>query len=80
MLKTFAFYVVFAPLSIHLSDLYLVQTLGWNELIVKFCTMTLNLVTEFLYHRYFVYRNSCDTAVSKKEKVKNEQEKTEQQV
>ena len=63
MLKTLGYYVVFAPLSIHLADLYLVKTLGWNELIVKAVSMVINLVTEFLFQRFFVYRNSCDTAV-----------------
>lgn len=65
MFKTFCYYIVFAPLSIHFADMYLVKTLGWNEILVKFCTMVLNLVTEFLFQRLFVYRNTCDTAVKK---------------
>lgn len=68
MLKTFAYYVVFAPLSIHLADLYLVKTLGWDELLVKACSMFINLVTEFLFQRYFVFKNSLDTAVKKDKK------------
>ena len=67
MLKTLGYYLVFAPLSIHLADMYLVKTLGWNELIVKGITMVINFVTEFLFQRFFVYRNSVDTA-KKKEK------------
>ena len=75
MLKTLGYYVIFAPLSIHLADMYLVKTLLWNELLVTFCSMIINFVTEFLFQRWFVYRNSCDTAISKKEKVQNEETK-----
>ena len=35
MLKTLAYYLVFGPLSIWLAQMYLVDTLGWNELLVK---------------------------------------------
>ncbi len=69
MIKTFCYYLVFAPLSIHLGDMYLVKTLGWNEILVQAITMVINFVTEFLYQRFFVFRNSIDTAVkNKKEK------------
>lgn len=64
MLKTLGYYVIFGPLSILFADMYLVQTLGWNELIVKACTMILNFVTEFLFQRYFVYGKSVDSAVN----------------
>ena len=78
MLKTLCFYIVFAPLSIELGDLYLVKTLGWNEFLVMFCTMLINFVTEFLYQRFFVYGKSVDTAVKKskkKEIINNEEQK-----
>ena len=68
MLKTLCFYIVFAPLSIELGDLYLVKTLGWNEFLVMFCSMIINFVTEFLYQRFFVYGKSVDTAVKKNKK------------
>ena len=75
MLKTICFYIVFAPLSIELADIYLVKTLQWNELLVTACTMVLNFVTEFLYQRFFVYGKSVDTAVKKKkDKEKNNDE------
>ena len=67
MIKTFCYYIVFAPLSIHLGDMYLVKTLGWNEILVQAITMVINFVTEFLYQRFFVFRNSIDTAVKNKE-------------
>ena len=66
MLKTLGYYVVFAPLSIHLGDLYLVKTLLWNEIIIQAITMVINFVTEFLFQRFFVFGKSLDTAVSKK--------------
>ena len=61
MLKTLGYYIVFAPLSILLADMYLVKTLGWNEILVKAITMLVNFVTEFLFQRFFVYGKSVDT-------------------
>ncbi len=79
MAKTFLYYLVFAPLSIHLGDMYLVKTLGWNEILVQAITMVINFVTEFLYQRYFVFKNSIDTAVKpeKPSEVKEELDKAE---
>ena len=76
MLKTICFYIVFAPLSIELADIYLVKTLKWNELLVTACTMVLNFVTEFLYQRFFVYGKSVDTAVkkNKNKEISNDEE------
>ena len=56
---------MFAPLSILLADMYLVKQLGWNEILVKACTMIINFVTEFLFQRFFVYGKSVDTAKKK---------------
>ena len=61
MLKTLGYYVVFAPLSIHLGDMYLVKTLLWDELIVTAVTMIINFVTEFLFQRFVVFGKSIDT-------------------
>ena len=36
--------------------------LGWNEYLVTAINMILNFVTEFLYQRFFVYKDSIDTA------------------
>lgn len=74
MAKTFAYYLVFAPLSIHLGDMYLVKTLGWNEILIQAITMLINFVTEFLYQRFFVFKNSLDTNVKNKESVEHEKE------
>lgn len=61
MLQVLAYYVVFAPLSIWLAQMYLIDTLGWNELLVKAVVMLVNFITEFLYQRFYVFRNSIDT-------------------
>lgn len=68
MLKTLGYYVVFAPLSIHLADMYLVKELGWNEILVQGISMLINFVTEFLFQRFVVYGKTCDTAVKKENK------------
>ena len=61
MLLVLAFYAVFTPVSTILGDL--ANSAGVNEYIVLAVTMISNLVLEFLYTRYVVYRDSCDTAV-----------------
>ena len=55
------FYLVFAPLSTWWTKV-LVQGNGWNEYVVLILTMTVNLVSEYLYQRFVVFRNSIDTA------------------
>lgn len=61
MLQTLAYYVVFGPLSIWLAQMYLIDTLGWNEFLVKTSVMVINFVTEFLYQRFIVFGDSLDT-------------------
>lgn len=61
MLKVACYYAVFTPLSTLLEH-QLAGNLGWNEYLVTAINMALNFVTEFLYQRFFVYRNSIDTA------------------
>ena len=70
MLLVLAFYAVFAPASLFLGDW--IESLGVDGLIVEAGIMVLNFVLEFLYTRFVVYRNSCDTAVNKKEEKKGE--------
>lgn len=65
MLKVAAYYAVFAPLSTLLEH-YLTATLGWNEYLVTGLNMAINLVTEFLYQRFFVFGKSLDTQETKK--------------
>lgn len=61
MLKTVAYYIVFAPLSIWLAQMYLIDTLGWNEFLVKAVVMFVNFVTEFLYQRFYVFGKTLET-------------------
>lgn len=63
MLLVFLFYLVFTPVSTVLGDLC--EKRGVNEYIVLALTMISNFVLEYLYTRYVVYRNSCDTAKKK---------------
>ena len=51
---------MFTPVSTILGDY--VESKNVNEYIVLGVTMISNFVLEFLYTRYIVYRNSCDTA------------------
>ena len=60
MAMVFGYYCVFTPASTWLEHL-LAGTLGWNEYLVTAINMVLNLVTEFLFQRFVVYRNSLDT-------------------
>ena len=39
---------------------YLAETAGWNEYLVTALNMVLNLVTEFLFQKYVVYRGKID--------------------
>jgi putative flippase GtrA len=66
MLKVAGYYAVFTPLSTMLEH-YLTMTLGWNEYLVTFINMFINLVTEFLFQRFFVFGKSIDSAVKKNE-------------
>ena len=61
MLKTVAYYIVFAPLSIWLAQMYLIDILGWNEFLVKAVVMFVNFVTEFLYQRFYVFGKTLET-------------------
>ena len=61
-----AFYCVFTPVTTILGN-HLVETLGWNEYLVTALNMACNLVTEYLYDAYVVFRDSIDTnAVTQK--------------
>lgn len=61
MLKVFAYYCVFTPLTT-IGGNYLAETLMWNEYLVTIINMALNLITEYLYQRFFVFGKSIDTA------------------
>ena len=63
MLLVLAFYVVFTPVSTILG--HLATENGADGFLVEIITMILNFVLEFIYNRFVVYRNSCDTLKNK---------------
>ncbi len=74
MLKVACFYAAFSPLSTVLGN-YLVETCGWNGLLVTLLNMGLNLVTEYFYDRYVAYGKTLDTNdVARRDREKREHE------
>lgn len=61
MLKVALFYLVFTPLSTWWGDA--LTKIHWNEYVILGITMLSNLVLEFLYTKYFVYKNAINSAV-----------------
>ena len=60
MAKVFLFYLVSTPASTIFGN-WLAEGLHWNEYLVTGINMALNFVLEFLYDRFFVFRDSIDT-------------------
>ena len=60
MVKVAGFYAIFTPVSTLLGN-YIAENLGWNEFLVTVLNMIANFVLEYLYDRYFVFRDSLDT-------------------
>lgn len=72
MLKIFAFYCVFTPISTIAGELVSRNT-SWEyaEYIILAVTMATNMITEFLYCRFVVYKDSMNTNdLAKKDKEK----------
>lgn len=61
MLKIFGYYCVFTPLSLWWG--IALERAGWNEFLILIPTMIINMVTELLFSRYFIYRHSVNTAL-----------------
>ncbi len=59
MAKVFGFYLVFTPLSVWLGELATGK--GVNEYIVLALTMMSNMVLEYLFCKFVVYRNQENT-------------------
>ena len=72
MLKVFAFYLVFTPISTLLGNYFTAKfaDVGAINYIVLGLTMATNMITEFLYDKFVVFRGQENTAVSKKDKKK----------
>ena len=63
MAKVFGFYLVFTPLSTLCGDA--LTKAGWNEYLVLGITMVFNFVLEYLFCKFFVYKNNINTATKK---------------
>lgn len=63
LLLVLCYYCMFTPLSITWG--IALTNAGWNEYLVLGMTMIINFVTEFLWNRLVVYRNSINTAKKK---------------
>ncbi len=74
MLKVAAFYCAFTPLSTWWGTA--LTDAGVQEYIVLIGTMLINLVSEYLYCRFVVYRKSMNTNASALKQAKAEEEKT----
>ncbi len=74
MLLVLAYYAVYTPLSLlfedYLTDQHLLSEIfhltpahrpNWNEYLVTAINMIINFVTEFLFQRFVVFRDSIDT-------------------
>ena len=59
MMKVFGFYLVFTPLSTWLG--HLAELAKINEYLILAVTMLSNFVLEFLFCKFFVYRNKENT-------------------
>lgn len=60
MFKVFIFYLIFTPVSTILGN-YLAEDLHWFGWVVTVLNMLANFVLEYLYDRFFVFKNSIDT-------------------
>ncbi len=60
MLKVLGYYCLFTPLTT-IGGSFLEGSLGWNGNLVTGINMALNLVTEYLFDTYVVYRHTMDT-------------------
>jgi putative flippase GtrA len=61
MMKVAFFYLLFTPASTWWGST--LTNIGWKEYIVLLGTMVINLSTEFVYTKYFVYHNQINTAL-----------------
>ena len=62
MIQLGIYYAIFTPLSTWWGTALV--GIGWHEYLVLGLTMVTNLVTEFLFNRFVIYRNSMNTRVS----------------
>ena len=59
MLKVAVFYLIFTPASTFLIK-FLTEKLLWHDFIAKGISMICNLVLEFVYQKYYVFKDSLN--------------------
>ena len=59
MFKVFVYYLIFTPVTTILGN-YLTGNLHFNDYLVTGFNMLINLITEFLYQKYYVFKDSLD--------------------
>ena len=59
MLQVALFYVVFTPLSTWLGSA--LEAAGWNDYLIQILNMAVNLITEYFYQRFVVFRTTIDS-------------------
>lgn len=64
MLKVLAFYAVFTPVSVLLGNYFTSKyaDVAVIEYIVLACTMATNMITEFIYDKFVVFKGSENTS------------------
>lgn len=65
MLEVFGYYAVFTPLSTLWGNA--LENIGWNEYIILGGTMAINLITEFLFDKFVVFRKKKPKPIENKE-------------
>lgn len=67
MLKVFGFYLVFTPISVVIGNYFTAKFSSFAaiEYIVLAVTMIINMITEYLFCKFVVYRNQENTAPTK---------------
>jgi putative flippase GtrA len=74
MLKVLAYYAVFVPVTT-IGGNYLAETLHWNPYVVTLLNMSCNLITEFLFQRFVVFRKTLETnSLAARNRAKEEKE------
>ena len=73
MALVFAFYLVFTPASTLLE--HKLTALGWNEYLVTGINMFFNLVLEYFYDRFVVYKDTIDTNELAQKEMENREQK-----
>lgn len=65
MIKVIIYYLIFTPLSVCFGQMYLVNKVGLNGTVIEIIMMLINFITEYLYQRFYVFKDSIDTSNKK---------------